>query len=430
MNNISRRRLIETAGIAALATPAARGLTMPAPRYEGTDTPKICLSVGDGGGFGGGRGGGAPGGAAPGAAAGAPQAPAPSGAAPAGGPGGTPGRGPGGPGAVNEASARRIKQLGVDYVLSGGPRIPWEESRLRTQMDGLKAQGLTLANLMISGFDNAIYGRPGRDEEIEKVIASIQAAGKVGLPVVEYNWYAHRAMEGYFEETGRAGAGWTGFDYELEQTAAQQYQTRPEEKGKKFKELPPLPNEGAHTLEEMWATITYFLKKVVPEAEKAGVRLALHPNDPPAPISRGSQQIMGTVEGWKKLIEIVKSPSNGITFDCGVTREMGQDPVDVCHYFASRDRINHVHFRNVKVKKPYERYTEVFIDEGENNMFAVMRELVKAKYTRLMYPEHPRALDYDRERGRIGGYPGGGSYAAFAFNVGYARAMMQAALTA
>jgi mannonate dehydratase len=136
------------------------------------------------------------------------------------------------------------------------------------------------------------------------------------------------------------------------------------------------------------------------------------------------------VEGWKKLIEIVKSPANGITFDCGVTREMGHDPVEVCGYFASRDRINHMHFRNVKVKKPYERYTEVFIDEGENNMFAVMKELIRHKYSRLIYPEHPRALDYDRERGPIRGYPGGGSYAAFAFNVGYARAMMQAALTA
>jgi mannonate dehydratase len=89
-----------------------------------------------------------------------------------------------------------------------------------------------------------------------------------------------------------------------------------------------------------------------------------------------------------------------------------------------------VHFRNVKVKKPYQRYTEVFIDEGENNMFAVMRELVKQKYTRLIYPEHPRGIDYDRERPNFRSqYPGGGGYAAYAFNVGYARAMMQAALT-
>ena len=126
----------------------------------------------------------------------------------------------------------------------------------------------------------------------------------------------------------------------------------------------------------------------------------------------------------------MNSPSNGITFDCGVTKEMGEDPVEVCRYFGSRDRINHVHFRNVKVQKPYERYTEVFIDEGENNMFAVMRELVRQKYTRLIYPEHPRALDYDRERRAPSQYPGGGGYAAFAFNVGFTRAMLQAALTA
>jgi mannonate dehydratase len=74
---------------------------------------------------------------------------------------------------------------------------------------------------------------------------------------------------------------------------------------------------------------------------------------------------MGTVEGWKRLIAIEPSPSNGITFDCGVTREMGQDPVEVCRYFGSRDCINHVHYRNVRVSKPYEKYTDVFIDEGQ-----------------------------------------------------------------
>jgi len=417
---LSRRKLMQTAGAAALASPAATTATTPEQKYESKDTPKIGLAIGDGGGnFGGagrGSGAGAGGGVAASGVAGTPAA--------------APSTNSAGTSAGEEASARRIRQLGVEWVLSGGGRIPWDADGLKEQMDRFKGYGLNLGNLMISGFDNAIYNRPNRDQDIEKVIASIQAAGKAGLPVVEYNWYAHRAMEGYFEETGRAGAGWTGFDYELEQTAAQQYQTRLEEKGMKFKDLPALPNEGAHTLDEMWANITYFLKAVIPAAEKAGVRLALHPNDPPAPISRKSQQIMGSVEGWKHLIEIVKSPSNGITFDCGVTREMGQDPVEVCRYFASRDRINHMHFRNVKVQKPYERYSEVFIDEGQNNMFAVMRELIKNKYTRMMYPEHPRALDYDRERGRIGGYPGGGAYAAYAFNVGYARAMMQAALSA
>ncbi len=378
---VSRRTLMQTAGAAAFVAPAAPSATMPDPKFEGKDTPKICLEAGAGG-FG--RGG-----------------------APNGG---------------EEEAARRIKQLGVDHVIAGGGPIPWDETRLRATIERYKGFGLAVGNMMISGFNNAIYARPGRDEEIAKVIQSVQAAGKAGLPVVEYNWYAHRAMEGYFEETGRANAGWTGFDYEREvdNNGAKT----------KFKDLPPLPNEGPHTLDEMWTNITYFLKAVIPEAEKAGVRLALHPNDPPAPVSRGSQQIMGTVEGWKKLIEIVKSPSNGITFDCGVTREMGGDPVEVCRYFASRDRINHVHFRNVKVQKPYERYSEVFIDEGQNNMFAVMKELVKQKYPRLVYPEHPRGIDYDRSQANFRSqYPGGGGYAAYAFNVGYTRAMMQAALS-
>ena len=198
--------------------------------------------------------------------------------------------------------------------------------------------------------------------------------------MIEYNFYAHRAIEGYYEEPGRGGAGMLLFDYD------------------KIKDLPPLPEEGAHSLDEMWANVTYFLKAVVPVAVESGVRLALHPNDPPAPISRGSGQIMGSVEGWKRLVSIVPSPYNGITFDCGVTREMGDDPVEVCRYFCKRDCINHMHFRNVILHKPREKYTEVFLDEGEVNMFAVMRELVRQKYPRLIYPEHPRGLDYDRER--------------------------------
>jgi mannonate dehydratase len=178
----------------------------------------------------------------------------------------------------------------------------------------------------------------------------------------------------------------------------------------------------------MWKNISYFLKAVIPTAEQSNVRLALHPNDPPIAISRGSGQIMATVEGWKHLIEIVNSPSNGITFDCGVTREMGHDPVEVARYFGSRDRINHVHYRNVRVREPYNKYTEVFIDEGENNMFAVMQELVKVKYTRLIYPEHERALDYDRIAGIRNQYPGGGGYAGMVYDIGYARAMLQATL--
>lgn len=315
-------------------------------------------------------------------------------------------------GPQDEAGMRRVKQLGVTHVLSGGPPIPWQEADLKGRIDRLKAGGITLYNLMIGGFNNTIYGRPGRDEEIDKVRQSIRAAGRAGLAVIEYNFYAHRLVEGYYEETGRGGAGMTAYNYD------------------RSKDLAPLPQVGVHTLDELWKNVTYFLKAVIPVAVESGVRMALHPNDPPVPLSRGSGQIMGTLAGWKRLVDIVPSPANGITFDCGVTREMGEDPIEVARYFASRQRINHVHFRNVIVRRPYIDYTEVFTDEGQVNMFGVMRELVRQKYSGIIYPEHPRALDADRENPNFKSYyPGGGGYTGFAYNVGYTRAMLQAALS-
>jgi mannonate dehydratase len=306
---------------------------------------------------------------------------------------------------------RQIKQIGVDHVLMGGPRVPWTEKSLREIMDPFKAEGLTVINMMIGGINETIYGRPGRDEEIKKIQESLVAAGAVGLPVVEYNFYAHRLMEGYYEVEARGGSGATGFDAE------------------RGKNLPFDPKEGIpQTAEMLWDHLTYFLKAVIPVAEKAGVRLALHPNDPPVPVSHGHAQIMATFKDWKRLIDIVDSPSNGMTYDCGVSREMGEDPLEILRYLGSRNRINHIHYRNVTVEKPYEKYQEVFYDEGQVNMFAVMQEIFKLGYKFGIYPEHPRAIDYDKEhlKGISNQYPGGGGYAAQTYNVAYTRAMMQA----
>ena len=309
------------------------------------------------------------------------------------------------------AAMKQINQIGVDYVLMGGPPIPWKVEDLKAIMDRFKAEGLTVINMMIGGHPNTIFGREGRDAEIAKIQESLVAAGAAGLAVVEYNFYADRLMEGYYEKKGRGDSGITAFDYAP------------------AKDLPPKPEIGAFTADQLWENITYFLKAVIPVAEKAGVRMALHPNDPPVPISHGSAQIMATFKDWKRLIEIVDSPSNGMTYDCGVSREMGEDPLEVLRYLGSRDRINHMHFRNVTVQEPYVKYEEVFFDVGQVNMFAVMQELIKVGYKLGIYPEHPRGLDYDKEHpgGIGGGYPGGGGYTGQAFNVAYTRAMMQAA---
>lgn len=311
---------------------------------------------------------------------------------------------------------RQVKQIGVDYVAMGGPKVPWTEESLKEITDRFEAEGLTVMVMMIGGMNNTIYGREGRDKEIEDIKNSLRAAGASGLPVVEYNFYADRLMEGYYEVKGRGGAGMTAFDYDYQGA----------------KDLPADPKLGVpQTAEMMWKSLTYFLEAVIPVAEEAGVRMALHPNDPPIPIASGHEQIMRTFEDWKRLLEIVDSPSNGMTYDPGVTRETGEDPVEVLRYLGSRDRLNHMHYRNVIVEEPYVKYTEVFPDEGQVNMFAVMQEVYKLGYNRAIWPEHERALDYDKThpQGITSMYPGGGGYAGLTYNIAYTKAMMQAVLS-
>jgi mannonate dehydratase len=311
---------------------------------------------------------------------------------------------------------RRAKQIGADYVLMGGPPIPWTEEGLREIMDRFEAEELTVINMMIGGYDDAIFGREGRDQQIEDVKASLRAAGAVGLPVVEYNWYADRFMKGYHEVIGRGGAGMTGFDYNYQGA----------------KDLPLNPERGeAQTAEMLWNNITYFLEAVIPVAEEAGVRMALHPNDPPVPVSKGHAQIMRTFDDWKRLLDIVDSPSNGMTYHNGVSIEAGADPLEVMRYMGERDRLNHWHYRNVISEVPFEKYTEVFPDEGQIDMLAIMEGMYEQGYNRGVYPEHPRALTYDKEHpdGIRNGYPGGGGYAGLTYNVAYTKAMMQAVMT-
>jgi mannonate dehydratase len=321
---------------------------------------------------------------------------------------------------------KSIKQFGADYVHMGGPReLPWTEEVLRGIIDRFKAEGLTVINMMINFSSAIIQGTQDRDIEIKKVQDSIIAAGKAGLPVIEYNFYSHRAVEGYYDIVGRGGSQYLGYDYYRKgqaNPADNQWNYKkartPEEENLSMSELQPTEKEPALTKEQAWASITYFLKAIIPVAVKAGVRMALHPNDPPPPMSRGSEQIMSTFKDWKRMMDIVDSPANGMTFDCGVSAEIGENPVEVARYMMSKDRISHVHYRNVIVEKPRIKYVETFIDNGAVDMLAVMQELVKSKYKYSIWAEHPRDNEFDRTHQS-------GGFASYLFNMAYARAMLQ-----
>ena len=181
---------------------------------------------------------------------------------------------------------RRVKQIGVDHVLTGGPKIPWTEADVRARIERFKAGGLTLCNLMISGFNDVIWG--GRAPTRRSRTSSRRSAppARPACRSIEYNFYAHRLMEGYKEETGRAGAGYTAYDYELS------------------KNLPPHDGVGTHTRAEQLKRAEHFLKAVVPEAEKANVRLALHPERS----ARAAQPRLGADHGDVRALEGVPGP--------------------------------------------------------------------------------------------------------------------------
>lgn len=278
---------------------------------------------------------------------------------------------------------------------SENPREPWDHDELARIKERVESKGFTPLMVHLGRINLVTLGMPGADREIEAVKTNIRIVSELGIPVMEYNFTPLRGSEGYSRTTGRGGIGLR--DYDEARTSGR----------------PPLPNVGEHTREQMWERLESFLRKVIPVAEEHGVRLALHPNDPPIPVFRGAAQPVRSIADQKRLIGIVDSPANGITLDTGVTTEMGEDAVEAIRYFGSRDRINHVHFRNVRVDVPYFKYLETRHDAGDCDMFACMRAFSEVGYRYLLIPDHTPEFTDDTV----------GSHMGWAFAIGYLQAL-------
>lgn len=177
--------------------------------------------------------------------------------------------------------------------------------------------------------------------------------GEVGIPMLCYNWLAVIPwMRTSTALRGRGGALVTGFD-----SAA-------------LAGLPPTW-AGEVSEQQLWDAFTYFIERVVPVAEKAGVRLALHPDDPPLSPVRGLSRIMVSVEAFQRAIDIVDSPANSITLCQGNFTLMTDDLPAVIRHFGAQGKIAFGHFRDVRGTR--ERFVETFHDGGPTDMLARMR---------------------------------------------------------
>ncbi|MEO7653862.1 MAG: mannonate dehydratase, partial [Bryobacteraceae bacterium] len=254
----------------------------------------------------------------------------------------------------------------------------------------------------ISLYKKALLGQAGRDQEIENVCRTIRAVKEAGIHMMEWRFWPDFYWDdrvGYHLVPGRGGATYKANDY------------------RRIANAPVFPEIGEVSEEEMWKRFLYFAKPIVDAAEHAGVRLSMHPCDPPNKNMRGATRIFAHPDGLRRFLKEVPSKANGITFCQGTITEMGVDVFAEIKYFVSRDRINLVHFRTVRGVVPH--YTEVFIDEGDIDMVQAMKVWKEAGYTGPMVSDHTPKVEGDTAWGHIGR----------AFSHGFMRASVQAVNT-
>ena len=280
-----------------------------------------------------------------------------------------------------------MRQCGVDYaVCHGGLQAipnaaaeeqPWSLSSLRSAQQAYEKCGLELA--VWEGRPNMEkikLGLPGRDEEIEVVCAMLRNMGELGIPVWCSMWMPILGvMRTSFELPTRAGARVSGFDHaQLEDESLTEY--------------------GVVCEDEQWDNLRYFLERTVPTAETAGVKMAMHPDDPPLSPIRGVARIMSNLDNYQRLVDLVPSEANGIALCQGNFALMTDDLPAAIRHFGNQGKIHFVHFRDVRGTP--ENFTEAFHDDGQTDLAECMRAYRDIGYEGVLRPDHyPKMGDED-----------------------------------
>ena len=313
----------------------------------------------------------------------------------------------------SENTLRALAAFGVTNICTGqlGRKIEgWsvdELQRLRKHVEsfGIKADCVPLpmnSNYITKAETPEILlaKDPERDKAIEDICTMIRNCGRAGIPMVTYNLTFIGVVR--TERTvGRGGASLSAFDYS------------------KSVQEPALTEAGPVSEQVYWDRIEYFLKRVVPVAHEAKVKIALHPQDPGMPKDRGWRgvhTVLGSVDGMKRFVDTSPSPYHGFNFCQGTVTEMLENPAeeifDVIKYFGSRGKIFNVHFRNIRGR--FLKFEETFPDDGDIDMPRALRTYREVGFDGMVMPDHVP---------QIVGDPGGQK--GFAFCFGYIQALMQ-----
>ncbi|MCG8352166.1 MAG: mannonate dehydratase [Chloroflexales bacterium] len=301
------------------------------------------------------------------------------------------------------------RQAGVDYVVGelpfddplNGTDAPWDYLPLLRMQQRYTSGGFKLAVIEARPpLNNTKRGRPGRDAEIATVCTLLENMGKLGIPVWCYEWMTDfNWLRTDTSTPARGGSMVTSYNHAL------------------MGQAPPTAH-GPISEAALWDNLQYFLHKVLPVAEKAGVKLAMHPDDPPLSPIRGVGRIMRSVENVQRLLDLAPSPANGITLCQGNFTLMTNDLPRIIRRFGQQGKIFFVHFRDVRGTP--EQFEETWHDEGQTDMLACMRAYRDICFDGVLRPDHVPTVAGDSNDNA--------GYSAFGrlYAIGYIRGLREA----
>lgn len=306
---------------------------------------------------------------------------------------------------ITEEKLQFAKQIGATAIVAISPQgltandgLYYHYERIVQLKSQIEAAGLELAaiqNIPTSWYDKILWGLPGREEQLDNYCRTITNVGRAGVPVLHYNFHAIRVWRTSRHTRVRGGALTTSYDHALMENAP--------------------PERGELSMEQLWENFELFLRRIIPAAEAVGLKMALHPDDPPISPIAGAACLFIDVPSFQRVLDMVPSPSNGLLFCQGCYTEMlGRNVFDAIRHFGRQGKIFYVHFRNVIGQMP--SFSETFIDDGDINMFEALKVYKEVGFTGAFIPDHLPHVVGDTDI----------AHAANAHAIGYMRGMMQA----
>ena len=221
-------------------------------------------------------------------------------------------------------------------------------------------------------------GNKDRDSAIQQVIDMLPIMDSLDIRTICFNWMAHigwlRTSSTYPERGGASVTAFNMADFE--------------------------PTDAKITADALWKNYEYFIRAVIPEAEKHGIKLALHPDDPPVPRLGDVERIMISKANIKKAVyDILPSDCLGITMCQANYYIMGEDLEQTIKEFA--DKIYLIHFRNTTGTPNH--FRETFHDNGDLDMAKLMKVYaengvnvpIRVDHVPTMAGEHSTLAGYD-----------------------------------